>query len=150
MIRHAKIPDARRIHQLLLDFARDGQLLGRSLADIYDAIRDFYVFEVDGCILGVGALAICWEDLAEIRSLAVAEGQQGRGIGREIVTTCLAEARELGLKRVFALTYQPDFFKRLGFVDIEKSELPQKVWGDCIKCVKFPDCDEHALAISLS
>ncbi len=150
MIRHARIPDARNIHQLLLAFSREGQLLGRSLADIYDAIRDFYVFEENGEILGIGALAICWEDLAEIRSLAVADGQQGRGIGRQIVSTCLDEARELGLKRVFALTYQPGFFKRLGFVDIEKSELPQKVWGDCIKCVKFPDCDEHALAISLA
>ena len=150
MIRHARIPDARSIHQLLLDFARDGQLLGRSLADIYDAIRDFYVFEEDGVIVGIGALAICWEDLAEIRSLAVADGQQGRGVGRQIVSACLEEARELGLKKVFALTYQPEFFKRLGFNDIEKSELPQKVWGDCIKCVKFPDCDEHALAITLS
>jgi len=149
MIRHARIPDARDIHQLLLTFARDGQLLGRSLADIYDAIRDFYVFEENGTILGIGALAICWEDLGEIRSLAVAGGHQGRGIGKLIVNTCLEEARELGLRRVFALTYQPDFFKSLGFSDIEKSELPQKVWGDCIKCVKFPDCDEFALAIDL-
>ncbi len=150
MIRHARISDARSIHQLLLDFARDGQLLGRSLADIYDTIRDFYVFEQDGVIVGIGALAICWEDLAEIRSLAVADGQQGRGVGRQIVSACLEEARELGLKKVFALTYQSEFFKRLGFNDIEKSELPQKVWGDCIKCVKFPDCDEDALAITLS
>ena len=149
MIRHARIPDARAIHQLLLAFAKDGQLLGRSLADIYDAIRDFYVFEEDGQLLGTGALAICWEDLAEIRSLAVVQGQQGQGIGRKIVEACLAEAAELGLKRVFALTYQPEFFKRMGFAEIEKSELPQKVWGDCIKCVKFPDCDEYALAINL-
>ena len=149
MIRHARIPDARAIHQLLLIYAKDGQLLGRSLADIYDAIRDFYVYEEAGQVLGVGALAICWEDLAEVRSLAVAQGQQGKGIGRMIVKACLDEARELGLKRVFALTYQPDFFKRLGFADIEKSELPQKIWGDCVKCVKFPDCDEFALAIEL-
>ncbi len=149
MIRHARIPDARAIHQLLLAFAKDGQLLGRSLADIYDAIRDFYVFEQDGQLLGAGALAICWEDLAEIRSLAVVQGQQGQGIGRKIVEACLAEATDLGLKRVFALTYQPEFFKRMGFAEIEKSELPQKVWGDCIKCVKFPDCDEYALAINL-
>lgn len=150
MIRHARITDARAIHQLLLIYARDGQLLGRSLADIYDTIRDFYVYEEGGEVLGVGALAICWEDLAEIRSLAVAQGQQGKGIGRQIVEACLDEARELGLKRVFALTYQPDFFKRLGFADIEKSELPQKIWGDCVKCVKFPDCDEYALAIELA
>ncbi len=149
MIRRARIPDVRAIHQLLLFYAQDGQLLGRSLADIYDALRDFYVYEEDGVILGVGALAICWEDLAEVRSLAVADGQQGKGIGRQIVSACLDEARELGLKRVFALTYQPDFFKRMGFEDIEKSELPQKIWSVCINCVKFPDCDEFALAINI-
>ncbi len=149
MLRRARIPDARSIHALLLSFARDGQLLGRSLANIYDAIRDFYVYEVDGRILGAGALAICWEDLAEVRSLAVSSDQQGRGIGRLLVEQCLIEARDLGLKRVFALTYQPEFFRKLGFSDIEKSELPQKVWGDCINCVKFPDCDEYALAINL-
>ena len=150
MIRHARIPDARDIHQLLLIYAKDGQLLGRSLADIYETIRDFYVYEEDGKVLGVGALEICWEDLAEVRSLAVVPGQQGKGIGRQIVQCCLDEARELGIKRVFALTYQPDFFKRLGFHDIEKSELPQKIWGACLKCVKFPDCDELALAIELA
>jgi len=150
MIRHARIPDARDIHQLLLIYAKDGQLLGRSLSDIYETIRDFYVFAEEGKILAVGALEICWEDLAEVRSLAVAPGQQGKGIGRKIVESCLTEARELGIKRVFALTYQPEFFKNLGFNEIEKSELPQKIWGDCIKCVKFPDCDETALAIDLS
>jgi len=149
MIRHALIPDARAIHQLLLAYSQQGQLLGRSLADIYDAIRDFYVYEQDGEIVGTGALAICWEDLAEIRSLAVSAKLIRSGIGRQIVEACLAEARSLGLKRVFALTYQPEFFRSMGFADIEKSELPQKVWGDCIKCVKFPDCDEFALAINL-
>ncbi len=149
MIRRARIPDAREIHKLLLFYAQDGQLLGRSLADIYDAIRDFYVYEENGIILGVGALAICWEDLAEVRSLAVAEGQHGKGIGRKIVEACLEEARELEVRRVFALTYQPEFFKRLGFEDIEKSELPQKIWSACINCVKFPDCDELALAINI-
>ena len=149
MIRHARIPDARDIHQLLLIYAKDGQLLGRSLADIYETIRYFYVLEEKGKIQGIGALEICWEDLAEIRSLAVAPGQQGKGVGRKIVESCLSEARELGLKRVFALTYQPDFFEKMGFYAIEKSELPQKIWGDCIKCVKFPDCDENALVIEL-
>lgn len=149
MIRHARIPDARAIHRLLLEYARDGQLLGRSLADIYDKIRDFYVYEEGDEILGVGALSICWADLAEVRSLAVAAGQQGKGIGRQLVECCLEEASQLGLPRVFALTYQPTFFQRLGFVEIEKSELPQKVWGDCLNCIKFPDCDESALAIQL-
>ena len=149
MLRHARIQDARAIHQLLIEYANEGQLLGRSLADIYENIRDFYVYEEDGAVLGTGALAICWEDLAEVRSLAVAKGQSGKGIGKEIVDCCLEGAADLGLKRVFALTYQPNFFKKLGFADIEKSELPQKIWGACLKCVKFPDCDEHALAIDL-
>lgn len=149
MIRRARIPDARIIHQLLLTYAKEGQLLGRSLAAIYDSIRDFYVYEEDGQILGIGALAICWEDLAEVRSLAVVPGQHGKGIGRKIVEKCLHEAKDLGLQRVFALTYQPEFFKKLGFVEIDKAQLPQKVWGDCINCVKFPDCDEFALAINI-
>ena len=149
MIRRARIPDARIIHQLLLTYAKEGQLLGRSRAAIYDSIRDFYVYEEDGNILGIGALAICWEDLAEVRSLAVVPGQHGKGIGRKIVEKCLHEAKDLGLQRVFALTYQPEFFKKLGFVEIDKAQLPQKVWGDCINCVKFPDCDEFALAINI-
>lgn len=149
MIRRARIPDARIIHQLLLTYAKEGQLLGRSLAAIYDSIRDFYVYEEGGQILGIGALAICWEDLAEVRSLAVVPGQHGKGIGRKIVEKCLHEAKDLGLQRVFALTYQPEFFKKLGFVEIDKAQLPQKVWGDCINCVKFPDCDEFALAINI-
>jgi amino-acid N-acetyltransferase len=149
MIRRARIPDARIIHQLLLTYAKEGQLLGRSLAAIYDTIRDFYVYEENGQVLGIGALAICWEDLAEVRSLAVVPGQHGKGIGRKIVEKCLLEAKDLGLKRVFALTYQPEFFKKLGFVEIDKAQLPQKVWGDCINCVKFPDCDEFALAINI-
>lgn len=149
MIRCARISDAKAIHQLLLGYAQQGQLLGRSLVDIYDALRDFHVFEEAGEIIGVGALQICWEDLAEIRSLAVKPGLAGRGIGRQLVEACLEEARELGLKRVFALTYQPAFFQRLGFTEIEKSDLPHKIWTDCIHCVKFPDCDEIAFAITL-
>jgi len=149
MIRHARIPDVKAIHQMLLVYANEGQLLGRSLADIYDALRDFYVYEENGEILGVCALAICWADLAEVRSLAVKSGYSGRGIGRKLVETCLDEARELGLQKVFALTYQPEFFGKLGFVEIEKSALPHKIWTACLHCVKFPDCDELAFAIEL-
>jgi len=149
MVRRARITDARAIHQLLLGYAQQGQLLGRSLVDIYEALRDFHVFEESGEIVGAGALQVCWEDLAEIRSLAVKPGLIGKGVGRQLVESCLAEAQELGLKRVFALTYQPEFFTRLGFSEIEKSELPHKIWTDCIHCVKFPDCDEIALAITL-
>lgn len=147
MVRRARIPDARSIHKLLIDYAKDGLMLPRSLSDIYEAIRDFYVFEEQGEIVGTVCLHICWEDLAEVRSLAVAEAYGSRGLGRQLVQACLDEARQLGLKRVFALTYKPGFFEKLGFHLIEKSELPHKIWTDCIKCAKFPECDEIALSI---
>lgn len=149
MIRKAILQDARQIHQLLLTYAKDGLVLPRSLMDIFEAIRDFYVFIDNDCVVGAAALNICWEDLAEVRSLVVREGFGGRGVGRHLVEVCISEARHLGIGRVFALTYQQAFFEKLGFEVIEKSELPQKIWGDCIKCAKFPDCDEIALSISL-
>lgn len=149
MVRKARIADARAIHKLLLGYAREGMMLSRSLPDIYENIRDFYVFEDNGETVGTVCLHICWEDLAEVRSLAVSADFEGRGLGRKLVEACLAEARELGMKRVFALTYKPVFFGKLGFHEIEKSELPQKIWGDCMKCAKFPECDEIALSITL-
>ena len=149
MIRKAILQDARQIHRLLLNYAKDGLVLSRSLMEIFEAIRDFYVFVEEGRVVGAAALNICWEDLAEVRSLVVDESFAGRGIGKHLVEACLAEARTLGIGRVFALTYQQRFFEKLGFSVIEKSELPQKIWGDCIKCAKFPECDEIALCISL-
>ena len=149
MIRKALIPDVREIHRLLLDYARDGLLLSRSLAELYESLRDFYVYEVDGKVVGTAALNICWEDLAELRSLAVHPEYNGRGVGRELVQACIDEARRLGIRRVFALTYKQVFFEKLGFAVIEKSQLPHKIWGDCMKCAKFPDCDEIALCIDL-
>ena len=149
MIRKALIPDVREIHRLLLDYARDGLLLSRSLAELYESVRDFYVFEVDGKVVGTAALNICWEDLAELRSLAVHPDYNGRGAGKELVLACLDEARRLGIRKVFALTYKQAFFEKLGFSLIEKSQLPHKIWGDCMKCAKFPDCDEIALSIDL-
>lgn len=149
MIRKAILQDARQIHQLLLTYARDGVVLPRSLMEIFEAIRDFYVFVEDGRVIGAAALNICWEDLAEVRSLVVESGHAGKGIGRHLVEACLSEARQLGIGRVFALTYQQGFFEKLGFEVIEKSELPQKIWGDCIKCAKFPECDEIALSLNL-
>ncbi|NJC87652.1 MAG: N-acetyltransferase [Desulfuromonas sp.] len=149
MVRKAIIPDVREIHRLLLDYARDGLLLSRSLAELYESLRDFYVFEIDGRVVGTAALNICWEDLAELRSLAVHPDYNGRGAGKELVQACLDEARRLGIRRVFALTYKQAFFEKLGFTVIEKSQLPHKIWGDCMKCAKFPDCDEIALSIDL-
>ena len=150
MIRKAILKDARQIHRLLLTYAKDGVVLSRSLMEIFEAIRDFYVFVEEDKVIGAAALNICWEDLAEVRSLVVAEGFSGRGIGRHLVEACLSEARQLGIGRVFALTYQQEFFEKLGFQIIEKAELPQKIWGDCIKCAKFPECDEIAMSLSLT
>jgi amino-acid N-acetyltransferase len=149
MIRKAILQDARQIHRLLLNYAKDGLVLSRSLMEIFEAIRDFYVFVEGDRVVGAAALNICWEDLAEVRSLVVDESFAGRGIGKQLVEACLSEARTLGIGRVFALTYQQAFFEKLGFSMIEKSELPQKIWGDCIKCAKFPECDEIALSRSL-
>ena len=149
MIRKAILQDARQIHRLLLNYAKDGLVLSRSLMEIFEAIRDFYVFVEGDRVVGAAALNICWEDLAEVRSLVVDESFAGRGIGKHLVEACLSEARTLGIGRVFALTYQQAFFEKLGFSVIEKSELPQKIWGDCIKCAKFPECDEIALSLSL-
>ncbi|MDH3998614.1 MAG: N-acetyltransferase [Desulfuromonadales bacterium] len=149
MIRKAILADARDIHALLLNYAKDGLVLSRSVVEIYESIRDFYVFAEDGRVVGAAALNICWENLAEVRSLVVAQECAGKGVGKHLVEACLAEARQLGIGKVFALTYQQSFFEKLGFSLIEKSELPQKIWGDCMKCAKFPECDELALSIEL-
>jgi len=148
VLRKALIQDVKPIHQLLMGYASRGLLLARSLSELYDHIRDFYVLMEegdDGEVIGCCALGVCWEDLAEIRSLAVAEGLQRRGYARQLVEACIEEAETLGIRRVFALTYVEAFFHRMGFVDVEKSVLPHKVWADCLKCPKFPDCDELAL-----
>ncbi|WP_041278825.1 N-acetyltransferase [Desulfotalea psychrophila] len=146
MIRNATMADVPHIHSLLNDFAERGVLLGRSISSLYDKIRDFVVYEEDGEVVGVCALQISWENLAEIRSLAVVDGAQGRGIGRQLVETCLAEARAFKITKIFTLTYQDAFFRRLGFYDIDKKDLPHKIWSDCLHCPKFPNCDENALA----
>jgi amino-acid N-acetyltransferase len=143
-IRPARMSDVREIHKLLQVFAEKGLLLGRSISSLYDQLRDFIVYD-DGGVQGACALHICWDNLAEIRSLAVAEKMQGRGVGRELVESCLTEALRLEIDNVFVLTYQAGFFRKLQFEEIEKSELPHKIWSDCLHCPKFPDCDEDAL-----
>src|SRR6185369_8604944 len=149
MLRKARITDVKEIQKLLSHFANRGDMLSRSLSELYEAIRDFYIVEESGRLLGASALHIVWDDLAEIRSVAVAEDAGRKGVGTEVVNACISEARELGLKRLFCLTYKPDFFARFGFRVVDKSELPHKVWGDCIKCVKFPDCDEISMIMEL-
>ena len=149
MVRKARLSDARAIHSLVNSYAQKGLLLPRSISSIYEHIRDFWVYEERGEILGCCALQIVWEDLAEIRSLAVREDRKGEGIGRKLVEACLEEARELGIEKVFSLTYAKDFFEGLGFSVVDKSVLPHKVWGDCVNCAKFPNCDEIAVILRL-
>ena len=145
MIEKAKVSDVPEIQKLINEYAERDLLLPRSLSDIYENLRDFYVLKIDGRIVGSCALHIIWEDLGEIRSLIVRKEYEKRGFGRNLVDICLREAKFLGLKRVLALTYIPGYFKKLGFVEIDKRTLPFKVWSDCIKCPKFPDCGEFAL-----
>ncbi len=144
-IKKALVTDTKAIHTLVNQFANKDEMLPRSLNEIYENIRDFYVCLENDMIIGVAALHILWEDLAEIRSVAVSNNYQGQGIGKKLVKKCLDEAEKLGVKKVFALTYHPGFFKELGFADIDKNSLPQKIWGECLKCHKFPECNELAV-----
>lgn len=152
MIRKAVIEDIKTIHKLLSHYGDQGLLLARPLSELYDHLRDFFVLVSEDRgqkIIGTCALGICWEDLAEIRSLAVVEEEQGSKQATRLVEACLGEARSLGIKRVFVLTYAEGFFAKLGFRTVEKSQLPHKVWSDCLKCAKFPECDETAMVLDL-
>ncbi len=149
MVRRAKIKDVPEMVKLINTYAQKGEMLGRPMIELYESIRTFYVYEQDDKIAGLGALAVIWNDIAEMRTVAVHPDYHGRGIGRQIVDILIEDARELEIPRVFCLTYRPGFFKKMGFVDVEKSELPHKVWKDCINCPKFPDCDETALILDL-
>ncbi len=149
MIRKAKLKDMKEIQRLIKLYSAHGEILPRSLSELYDDIRDFFVFTQNRRIVGIGALHICWDDLAEVRSLAVQEEVREKGIGAKLVKACLDESRALGVKKVFALTYHPEFFEKIGFKRADKAVLPHKIWSDCLKCVKFPDCDETAVIIDL-
>jgi amino-acid N-acetyltransferase len=151
IIRKAKIQDVKAIHRIISRYANQALMLPRSLSELYDHLRDFYVVENSkgGALLGACTFNISWEDLGEIRSLAVVEEGQHRGLGSKLVEACLSEAVELGLLRVFVLTMNKEFFSRFGFKEVEKSLLPHKIWADCIKCPKFPDCDEVAMILEL-
>ena len=151
LVRRARVTDAGEIQRLITTFADRDEMLHRSLGEIYENIRDFYVAEDEqGSIVGCGGLHVCWSHLAEVKSLAVDEAMQGRGYGKRIVLACIEEARDLGLQQVFALTYRPEFFTRLGFRIVDKATLPHKVWNECIRCPKFPGCGEIAVVYDLS
>jgi len=149
-IRNARLSDARDIHRLVRIWADKGNMLPRPLVEIYESIRDFIVCEANGRIVGVAALHVVWENIAELRSLVVDEECESKGVGRRLVEKAVEEAVGLGVEELFVLTYIPEFFTKLGFSVIDKQTLPHKIWTDCVKCHKFPDCDETAAAIKLS
>jgi amino-acid N-acetyltransferase len=149
-LRKARVDDVPQMADLINGYAAKGEMLPKSLNQIYQSLRDFVVVEESGQIVGCGALHIVWDDLAEIRSLAVVEGRWGNGLGRQMVTCLLEETRQLGLPTVFALTYREEFFKKMGFQVVDKDTLPRKIWVDCIDCLKFPHCDETAVVLHLN
>jgi amino-acid N-acetyltransferase len=149
VIRKALIADVPEVQKLVNYFAEKSEMLPRSLNALYENVRDFYVIEEQGRVVGCCALHVTWGDLAEVKSLAVDESAHGRQLGRMLVEACLSDARELGIPKAFALTYVPEFFEKMGFSRVDKSELPQKIWSECINCHKFPDCGEEALTIIL-
>jgi len=148
-LRRTKLSDVEEIMSLINGFAEQGLMLPRSRNTLYEHLREFLVIESDQKIIAVGALHIIWDDLAEIRALAVSQDYQGQGLGKMLVQALLQEAREIECPKVFTLTYQPGFFERCGFTLTDKEEMPHKVWKECIHCVKFPNCDENAMILNL-
>ncbi len=149
MLRRASIEDIKKIHTIINIAASRGEMLPRPLGELYDNMRDYFIYEEDKEIAGICGLHICWEDLAEIRSLCVIEDFRKRGIGRKLVESCIDEARNYKIENIFLLTYQDEFFKKIGFVTVDKKTLPHKIWTDCIKCPKFPACDEIAMIMKV-
>jgi amino-acid N-acetyltransferase len=162
-LRRARVADVEAMQKLINFFADRDEMLPRSLNELYENVRDFFVIEGDegrseplqaeACatrVIGCCALHISWGDLAEVKGLAVRGERRGEGLGRQLVQACLDDARDLGLSRVFVLTYIPDYFERFGFRRVEKAQLPQKVWSECIRCPKFPDCGEVSMVLDLS
>ena len=145
MLHHATIRDIPRIQKILEHYANQGLLLPRALSDLYENVRDFIIYKEEKEIIGASALHVYWEDLGEIRSLAVIPEHTKKGIGSQLVNLCETEARRLGLQKAFTLTYQESFFSKLGYQKIDKNLLPRKIWRDCLQCVKFPNCDEIAM-----
>jgi len=149
MIRKAVMSDVKELHDFLHQASKSGEILPRSMHDLYQFMRDYWIWreKKNGPILAVSSFHVCWEDLGEIRNLYVEPRYRNKGIGEKLVALAVDEAKGLGIKKIFALTYRPDFFKRLGFRDVDKQFLPAKVWADCLNCMKFPECDEQAVML---
>ena len=162
VLRKALMCDVKSLYSLFSEYSKAGEMLPRSMSDIYEHLRDFYIAEIESedeesagapghtpDVIGACALTIVWENLAEIRSLAVKRPYTRKLIGTELIKKCIEEAKFFKITNLFALTYKPQFFQKSGFKIIDKSELPHKIWSDCINCVKFPDCDETAVMLKL-
>lgn len=145
LYRKPTFDDVEKIYELVNKYANDGLMLARSRNALYETLRDMVVAETGGEVVGVGGLHLIWDKLAEVRTMAVSSSVTRQGIGREIVANLIEEAKVLGVKEVFTLTYQPEFFGKQGFSEITKEQLPHKVWKECINCPKFPNCDEIAM-----
>ncbi len=144
-VEKARTSDASQMHKLINYFADNGEMLPRPLSEIYETIRDYFIVKDGERVIACAALHVNGSDLAEIKSVAVAEDSQRKGIGNQLIRACLEDARVLGIPTVFCLTYKPAFFEKFGFSQLDKMELPQKVWNECFRCPKFPNCDEIAL-----
>lgn len=149
MIRSARLTDVPAIQAIVNSHAERGKMLFKNFAQLYEALRDFAVYELDGRVVGCVAVTIIWADLAEVRSLAVAREHIGKGIGKQLVNWCIDEARRLGIRKLMSLTYEEAFFAKLGFVTVNKDTLPLKVWTDCVRCPKRDGCDEIAMVREL-
>jgi amino-acid N-acetyltransferase len=149
-IRPARVGDFPGIHELVTYFAERKLMIRRSLAELYESIREYTVaVDADNSVVGCAALHIFWHDLAELRGLAVAERVQGLGVGRRLIDACWESARELEVTSVFALTTAGGFFERCGYQHLDKSELPQQIWNECVRCPAFPNCTELAFVRSV-
>ena len=148
-IRPARIEDVEPMRALIGRYAREDRMLERPREFLIEHLRDYLVADEDGAFQGCCALAVLTPDLAEIRSLAVLPEASGRGIGKALVDACVAEARRLGLRRVFALTLVPEFFERCGFTLTSLGRLPEKSAAECPVCPKRFACDEQAMLLHL-
>jgi len=150
IVRKADLKDVHAIQILINYFAAKDEMLPKSLSVLYENVRDFMVaYDDDNNLLGCCAAHVCWEDLAEVKSLAIREDIHGMGIGKKLVKACINDITQLGIKKIFALTYAVGFFEKLGFRLVEKNTLPHKIWSECINCPKFPDCGEEAVMLEL-
>lgn len=149
LIQRAKLSDMPQVHKLITYFAEQDEMLHRPLSELYENVRDYYVIKEGDEVIACGSLHIVWDDLAEVKAVAVREDYQAHGLGTLIVSRCIEEAREMGLATVFCLTIKPGYYERVGFVQSDVMTLPRKVWGECLRCPKFPSCNEIALVMHL-